>query len=347
MPGTRCYIRPALPAPFFSVVVPTYNRSRIVRRCVDSCLAQTFEDFELVVVDDHSEDDTVRELERYDDPRLRLVVHDRNRGICPSRQSGAESARGEWVVMVDSDWELMPGALARLREIIDGLPAGICVIRFRLVWDDGSVTPRFTPHEPIGYEGRIRWAEEEGGHDAPHCIRRTVFERTPFPADRRGAMESLYELDLASREKTLCVDDVLGKEHTDAPNSWLRTVAAEELVPRLLREAPDMLWMAETTLRRHGPSLRRYGPRQYATMLRVASVQAFLLGRRATGARWALAVIRRRPQEGLAWVTLVLGLIGPRAVAHGTVVFRRLTAWRERRRSSRLPAGGVRDVPLG
>lgn len=335
-----------MPAPFFSVVVPTYNRSRIVDRCIDSCLAQTFEDFELIVVDDCSEDGTVRGLERYEDPRLRVVAHDRNRGISPSRQTGAESARGEWVVLVDSDWELMPGALARLREIIAELPEEVGVIRFRLVWDDGGVTPRFTPPGPIGYEGRIRWAEEEGGHDAPHCIRRAALERTPFPADRRGAMESLYELDLAAKETTLCVDDVLGKEHTDAPNSWLRTVSADELVPRLLREAPDMLWMAETTLQRHGDALRRYGPRQYATMLRIAAVQAFLLGRRGKGARYALAVLRRRPLEPLTWVTLVLGLVGPGAVARGTVVFRRLTAWRERHRAVPV-SGGVRDGPLG
>jgi hypothetical protein len=342
----RWYIRGALPAPFFTVVVPTYNRSRILDRCVDSCLAQTFSDFELIVVDDCSDDGTVRALERYQDPRLRILQHDRNRGISPARQTGAANARGEWVVLVDSDWELMPGALARLREIVDGLSEEIGVVRFRLVWDDGSVTPLFTPPGPIGYEGRIRWAEEEGGHDAPHCIRRSVLERTPIPDDRRGAMESLYELDLAARETTVCVDDVLGKEHTDAPNSWLRTVASEELVPRLLQEAPDMLWMAETALRRHGAALRSYGPRQYATMLRIASVQAFLLGQRRKGARYALAVLRRRPLEILAWATLVLGLIGPQAVARGTVVFRRFAVWRQRRRSARVVPGGVRDGTL-
>jgi hypothetical protein len=335
-----------LAAPFFSVVVPTYNRERSICRCVESCLRQSHEDFELVVVDDHSHDGTLEALRRYEDPRLRVVVHESNLGISPSRQTGAEHARGEWLVLVDSDWELMPAALARLREIIEDLPEDVSVVRFRLVWDDGSVTPRFTPPGPIGYEGRIRWAEEEGGHDAPHCMRRSVLARTPFPADRRGGMESLYELDLAAREKTLCVDDVLGKEHTDAPNSWLRTVSVEELVPRLLQEAPDMLWMAETTLDRHGAALRRYGPRQYATMLRIAAVQAFLLGNRSKGARYALAVLRRRPLEPLAWITLCLGLIGPRAVAMGTVAFRRLIAWRERRRSARTAPGGIRDAPL-
>jgi glycosyltransferase involved in cell wall biosynthesis len=334
-----------LPAPFFSVVVPTYNRSRIVRRCVDSCLAQSYPDLELVVVDDHSSDDTVRALESYDDPRLRVVVHDRNRGISPSRQTGAAAAKGDWVVIVDSDWELMPGALARLHEIATTLPDEIGVIRFRLVWDVGGVTPRFTPDEPIGYEGRILWAEAEGGHDAPHCIRRTVLAENPF-FDRCGAMESLYELDLASRTKSLCVDDVLGTEHTDAPNSWLRTVSAQELVPRLLREAPDMLWMAESTLERHGSALRRWGPRQYTTMLRIASVQAFLLGQRRKGSHYAVTAIRQRPQEALAWVTLVLGLVGPGAVARGTVVFRRFIAWRESRRSVPV-SGGVCDSTLG
>jgi hypothetical protein len=89
-----------------------------------------------------------------------------------------------------------------------------------------------------------------------------------------------------------------------------------------------MLWMAETALQRHGPALRRQGPGQYTTLLRVASVQAFLLGKRGVGVRYAVAALRRRPLEPQAWVTLVLGLIGPRAVAHGTLALRRLIAWR-------------------
>jgi hypothetical protein len=324
----------AMSKPFFSIVVPTYNRASIVARCVESCLAQSFEDFELVVVDDHSTDDTGETLRGYADPRLRIVVHDRNRGITPSRSTGVASAEGEWIAIVDSDWELLPDALLRLREIIAGLPEGIRVVRSRLVWDDGGVTPRFVPPQPIGYEGRIRWAEAEGGHDATHCMHRSAFETTPLFADRRGAMESLYELELARNETTLCVEDVLGKEHTDAPNSWLRSAAAGELVPRLFSEAPDMLWMAETTLQRHGDGLRRDGPRQYATMLRVASVQAFLLGKRRKGARYALAALRRQALQPMAWATLFLGLIGPRAVARGTLVLRRFGAWRSRPRSA-------------
>jgi glycosyl transferase family 2 len=314
--------------PFFSVVVTTYNRERIVRRCVDSCLAQSFGDFEVVVVDDASGDGTVAALEAYEDPRLRVVVHECNKGINPARHTGAAAARGEWVVVLDSDWELLPEALERLRAAIEGLPEGVRVVRFRLLWDDGSVTPKFVPAGPFGYEGRIRWAEEEGGADAGRCIQAAVFETTPYFAGRRGAMETLYELDLARAERTLCLDEVLGKEHSDAPNSWLRSVKAAELLPRLRAEAPDMLWMAETALARHGDALRRWGPRQYATLERVAAMQSFLLGRRGAGARHALRALRRRPLAPLAWITLALGLLGPRAVGRGTLALRRLQALR-------------------
>jgi glycosyltransferase involved in cell wall biosynthesis len=313
-----------MPSPFFSVVITTYNRERIVCRCVDSCLNQTEDDLEVVVVDDASTDGTVAALERYEDARLRVVVQDRNRGISPARQRGVENARGDWVVTVDSDWELMPDTLESLRRIVGTLPDGVRVVRSRLLWDDGSVTPHFVPEGLIGYEGRIRWIEAEGGNDAGRCIERSVFDRTPYFADRRGAMETLFELNLARNETTLCVPDVLGKEHSDADNSWLRSTDAAELVPRLEAEAPDMLWMAETALREHGEALRAFGPSHYRRMLRVASTQAFLLGRRRLGYRYGFRALREKPLDPLVVGTLLLGGFGPWAVARGVLGARRL-----------------------
>ncbi len=281
-----------------------------------------------MVVDDASTDDTAAILAAHPDPRVRLVVHDVNRGISTGRRTGVDHARGSWVVVVDSDWELLPGTLGRLRELIADLPPGVRVIRSRLRWDDGTVTPHFMPREPIDYEGRIRWVEEEGGWDAGRCIERPVFDETPYIADRRGAMEGLWELDLARAETTLCVDEVLGLEHDDAANSWLRTTSPSELIPRLEAEAPDMLWMAETVLARHGEALRRWGPGQYARYLRIAAMQSFLLRRRRAGAGYVLRALRRRPFEPQLWLTLVLGLVGPRAVAWGSLTLRRLRALR-------------------
>jgi glycosyltransferase involved in cell wall biosynthesis len=312
-----------MPNPFFSVVITTYNRARIVRRCLDSCLAQSWTDFEVIVVDDGSSDDTVAGLEEYSDPRLRVIVHERNRGINPARFTGASAARGEWVVVIDSDDELLEGALRRLHELIATLPEGVRVLRSSQLHDDGKVSPAFVPDGPYGYEGRIRWADAEGGEDAARCLHRSVFATTPYIDGRRGAMETLFELNLAEKETSVCVKDVLTRMHYDAPNSWLREVSSASLIPRLRREAPDMLWMAETTLERHGAALERYGPRQLVTVLRIASTQAFLLGQRRKGVSYGLRALRRRPLDAAAWITLFLGLLGPRAVERGAVAYRR------------------------
>lgn len=311
--------------PFFTVVITTYNRARIVRRCLDSCLSQAFASFEVVVVDDGSDDGTVAALEREPDPRLRVVVHETNRGINPARFSGAAAARGEWIVVVDSDDELLPGALERLHEIIAGLPPQVRVVRSRQQHDDGSVTPSFVPDGPYGYEGRICWAEAEGGQDAARCLHRSVFEAAPYIESRRGAMETLFELNLAETAISVCVEDVLTMVHSDAPNSWLRSSGGAHLLPRLRLEAPDMLWMAETALARHGAALERDGPRQYVTLLRIACTQAFLLGRRRQGLAYGARALRLRPFDPLAWITLALGILGPRAVAWGALAHRRLS----------------------
>jgi len=313
-------------SPFFSVVVTTYNRARILRRCLDSCLAQTWTDFELVVVDDGSEDDTVASLADYSDPRLRVVAHERNKGINPARFTGVANARGEWVVVIDSDDELFPNALERMREIIAELPPEVRGVRARQLHDDGHITPSFVPDGPYGYEGRIRWADEEGGEDAARCLHRSVFAASPYIEGRRGAMEFLFELNLAETATSLCVEEVLTMIHSDAPNSWLREAGSASLIPRLRREAPDMLWMAETTLARHGAALARWGPRQLVVVLRIASTQAFLLGQRRKGARYGLRALRHRPLDTTAWITLLLGLLGPRAVERGAVAYRRARA---------------------
>ena len=117
--------------PFFSVLITAYNRRDQIERCVRSCTQQTFEDFEIVVVDDASTDGTARVVIAIDEPRLRVVTHDRNRGISPARATAVAHAQGQWLVMVDSDWELFPHSLARLRALIDELPPGVRIIRSR------------------------------------------------------------------------------------------------------------------------------------------------------------------------------------------------------------------------
>jgi len=96
-----------------SVVVPAYERADVVGRAIDSALAQTVADIEVVVVDDGSEDDTRSVVEGYDDDRVRYLAHERNRGVSAARNTGVGAARGEYVAFLDSDDEWLPRKLER------------------------------------------------------------------------------------------------------------------------------------------------------------------------------------------------------------------------------------------
>ena len=104
--------------PQFSVVIPTFNRARLVGRAIRSVLAQTIDDFEVLVVDDGSTDGTREAVEGFADPRVRLVALTRNQGAAAARNAGIAAARGALISLLDSDDEYSPVLLERTRAIL-------------------------------------------------------------------------------------------------------------------------------------------------------------------------------------------------------------------------------------
>lgn len=102
--------------PSISVVVPVYNGAELVGRAINSVLAQTFADWELIAVDDGSSDGTPGVLASFvaADSRVRVITHRPNRGLSAARNSAMRSARGEWIAYLDHDDEYYPGYLAGL-----------------------------------------------------------------------------------------------------------------------------------------------------------------------------------------------------------------------------------------
>lgn len=97
--------------PLVSVVIPTYNHAHFLGRALQSVLDQTYSNWEIIVVDNHSQDDTDEVMRRFADPRIALLkVH--NKGvIAASRNMGIRAARGEWIALLDSDDWWMPNKL--------------------------------------------------------------------------------------------------------------------------------------------------------------------------------------------------------------------------------------------
>jgi succinoglycan biosynthesis protein ExoO len=103
-----------MPDPAVSVVVPAYNVGAYLREAVESALNQTEPSVEVVVVDDRSTDDTLAVAESVDDPRVRVLANEENRGPSHSRNRAIRAARGEWVAVLDADDWYAPDRLARL-----------------------------------------------------------------------------------------------------------------------------------------------------------------------------------------------------------------------------------------
>lgn len=94
-----------------SVIVPTYNRPRSLERAIESALAQTYDDFECIVVDDGSTEDIEAVIESFTDPRLTYLAHERNRGGSAARNTGIDAAEGKYIAFLDSDDVWLPEKL--------------------------------------------------------------------------------------------------------------------------------------------------------------------------------------------------------------------------------------------
>lgn len=111
-------------APKVTVFIPVYNRARYLPVAVNSILAQTFTDFELLLIDDGSSDGSLELMQRYAaaDPRIRVLTNGRNLGIPGTRNRGLQAARGEYIALLDSDDYAYPSRLAAQVRFLDRHP---------------------------------------------------------------------------------------------------------------------------------------------------------------------------------------------------------------------------------
>lgn len=132
-----------------SVIIPTYNRAWVVKEALDSVLAQEYKDFDLIVVDDGSTDETPTILSEYGD-RL-TVIRQKNRGVSAARNCGIKAAGGDLIAFLDSDDSWLPGMLAhQVRFFEDHPTALICQTEEIWIRNGVRVNPKNRHKKPSG-----------------------------------------------------------------------------------------------------------------------------------------------------------------------------------------------------
>lgn len=124
----------------FSIIVPVYNVEKEIRKCLDSIKNQTYEDFEVLCVDDCGKDssmDIVREYAQKDN-RFKILTHEHNRGVSAARNTGLDNASGEYTMFVDSDDWLETNALEVIKDNFDKSKSEVIVFNIYNCYPDGK-----------------------------------------------------------------------------------------------------------------------------------------------------------------------------------------------------------------
>lgn len=101
-----------------SIIVPVYNGSKTIKRCIDSITNQTFSNIEIIVVDDGSDDDTISLIESFNDPRIRIIKK-KHSGVSRARNSGLVESRGDYLMFVDGDDTIRKDTISKLVRMME------------------------------------------------------------------------------------------------------------------------------------------------------------------------------------------------------------------------------------
>ncbi|MGH7914590.1 MAG: glycosyltransferase family 2 protein [Candidatus Binataceae bacterium] len=178
-------------APLVSAIIAVYNGEGCVARAIDSALAQQFESFEVMVVDDASRDATPRVLAGYGD-RIRVIRRKRNRGLAAARNHGVDHARGQYVAFLDADDVWLSGRLAKTVEALQTHPTTTMAFSDVVPVDDNDIAlaPTYL-HPGMARPPLMEDLLEEGWWPilpSSVTIRRWVFDRVGGQTEQfRGA----------------------------------------------------------------------------------------------------------------------------------------------------------------
>lgn len=170
--------------PRVTVLIPVYNGEKYLHGAITSILAQSFSDFELLILDDGSTDKTVEIVKSYTDSRIRLIQNETNLGPCATRNKGLRSARGEYVAMLDCDDIACPDRLADQVAFLDSHP------EFSMI---GSAV------EMLDSEGRVSsvaFFRQPSDEIPPTLLFNNCFAHSTVMAKRSALLEERYKEDV-------------------------------------------------------------------------------------------------------------------------------------------------------
>lgn len=131
--------------PLVSVIIPTYNRASIILRTIESVMAQTYQNLEIIIADDCSKDNTEEVVKAIQDKRIRYIRNVKNQGASITRNNGVEAGKGEYVAFLDSDDVWLPNKIELQLPLLQTHPYPEKVVGYTQVTNDQGVCVSVMP----------------------------------------------------------------------------------------------------------------------------------------------------------------------------------------------------------
>jgi glycosyltransferase involved in cell wall biosynthesis len=241
--------------PLFSVIITTYNRVSLLPRAINSVLNQTYHNFELIIVNGGSSDDTGKVVKSFRDSRIRYSQQTENRGMLADRNIGFDLSKGKYVALLDDDDELLPEALeVAVNEFSKLSSDGIGILWFNCMEAESrELTGRgLTKSGYISFEDDL--CENVYGNFWEVISSDLIDVNTRFD-ERLWGGEIIFWLKFFDRTKVFYVHRVLRKNHTEC--STVSTAKNE------LKHIPRMVLTQKVFLENYGELRRRLCPKKY------------------------------------------------------------------------------------
>jgi glycosyltransferase involved in cell wall biosynthesis len=211
-------------SPLFSIVMPTYGVERYIADAIADILTQTFRDFELIIVDDCTPDRSIEVAQAVagDDPRVRIVHHEVNRGLSAARNTGIDEARGLWVLFPDPDDRYEPSMLECVYAALKQ-PTDLVVF--------GHVQEYYGADGSFLYDNTIPMPETicEQGSDLAHlALELEQLTHLGYAWNKAYRLEQIRTSDLFFEDNVPLIEDILFNV------AYLRTVNTVTTIPDVL-----------------------------------------------------------------------------------------------------------------
>ncbi len=280
----------------FSIIIPTYNRSQTIQRAINSILMQSFKNWELIIIDDGSTDNTKEIIQKFKDKRIIYFKLNKNKGVNFARNKGIEKAKGEWILFLDSDDEYLDNSFNVILGILSNIKKNIDVVGFLnkekksgLIKDRKNfiTESKWEKYYPT-YEDVVLKRCIFG--DIHHVIRKEVFRENFIFPERINGLESLFFSELIkNNKKFVYINKIVVLVYSDS---------GERLsTDPYLRWPEQFIWGYKKFVKDHYAILKKYPNRLTHYYLRIA--KCYLKIKKPIGIWWLFRAFLLSPNDFL------------------------------------------------